>query len=84
MAFLRSGSSLSTVRRSESGSLCAPGFSVAPQGHLVKTEKRGHIVLQTVTQQFFSQTCTEDDKKGAKILFLRGFLERIQERVDHI
>lgn len=36
---------------------------------------------------FFSQIWTENHKKGAKILFLRGdcnFQERIQERVDYI
>lgn len=47
-------SSCSTVCRSKSDSLCVPGFSLGLQGHLVKTEQRGPIVLDTVTQLCFS------------------------------
>lgn len=42
--FPRSSSSLSTVCRSKSGSLCVCGFSVGLQGHLMKTEKREPVV----------------------------------------
>lgn len=50
LVFCRFCSSLSTVCRSKSGSV--PGFSVGLQGHLAKTENRGPIVLDTITQAF--------------------------------
>lgn len=71
-----SSSSVSTVCRSKSGSLCAPGFSLGLQGHLVKTEKRKPIVLDTDTQNIFStagqrnKTYCISKKRKKKMVYL--------------